>query len=261
MKQSLSLIAAGSAVVLFAGIASAQEEDAPKDEPKAAETTTSKSDDEIAAEADAEEAEAKAKAEAEANAGLPKEDVEDPRKIRLGLRLGYGLPLGNATGDVGQSDAYSGMIPIWIDAGYMVTPEILVGIYLQYGIAMVADASCPEGLDCSGSNIRFGVQGHYHLGVGKPLDPWLGVGIGYEIAGISFGEGSSSLSGLEFLNLQGGADFTLSDGLTAGPFASFSIGQYSSVGLDPEPPGYSGSIQEKGVHMWFVLGAKGAFAL
>jgi hypothetical protein len=278
MKQSLSLFACGAALVFATGVAFAQEDDAPKDdapvgdataddskdEAKPRDTTPSKSDDEIAADADAEEEAAKAKAKAEADAQLPADEVVDTRKIRLGLRLGYGLPLGDVVSGASLSDVYSGMIPIRVDAGYMVTPEILLGVYFQYAIAFVKDSAgggtC-EAVDCSGSSIRFGIQGQYHLGVGKKLDPWVGLGIGYESAGVSVGDGSTSFNGLEFLNLQGGADFAIADALAVGPFLSFSVGQYSSQGQDPEPAGYSGSIQDKGVHMWLVIGAKGTFAL
>ena len=48
-------------------------------------------------------------------------------KIKIGLRLGYALPLGDSVKDAKMSDQISGMIPIWLDLGYMVTPNIMVG--------------------------------------------------------------------------------------------------------------------------------------
>ncbi len=76
-------------------------------------------------------------------------------KIKLGMRLGYALPLGNSSKDWKMSRTFTGMIPIWIDAGYMVTANIMLGIYGQYGIVMVKN--CPSGISCSASDIRFGV--------------------------------------------------------------------------------------------------------
>ena len=42
--------------------------------------------------------------------------------------------------DTKLSDAYSGMIPSWLDAGYFVTKELMVGLSGQYGICLVKDS-------------------------------------------------------------------------------------------------------------------------
>jgi outer membrane protein W len=203
---------------------------------------------------------------------------EEGGKIHLGARLGYGIPMGKVTGDITTplgtaegvklSDAYSGMIPIWLDLGYFVTPQIMVGVYGHYGIGLIADgeaggAGCQEGEDCSGSVIRFGVQGQYHLSRGESLDPWFGLGIGYEMASGTVSEGgaeqTATYKGFEFLNLQAGADFKVANNVGIGPFASFSLGQYSSLSVDPEPPGFEGDIEETAMHQWLVIGVHGAF--
>jgi len=204
-------------------------------------------------------------------------------KIHLGVRLGYGIPLGKINGESSTTvggitvtsegtklnDVYSGMIPIWLDLGYFVTPNIMVGLYGHYGIAMIKDGDannlqgCPEGADCSGSVIRIGLQGQYHLSRGESLDPWFGLGIGYEFASASLSSGGTEFSatykGLEFLNLQAGADFKVANNIGIGPFASFSLGQYSSRSTDPEIPGASDDIEEKAMHEWLVIGVHGAF--
>jgi len=82
---------------------------------------------------------------ADANAG--ESSAADEKKFRLGLRLGYALPPGDAAEGVKLSDGLSGQIPIWLDVGYMVTPNMLVGLYGQYGFAQVK--SCDDGADCS----------------------------------------------------------------------------------------------------------------
>src|SRR5262245_53684103 len=71
-------------------------------------------------------------------------------KFHIGVRTGYGIPLGNAQGGGTETvggvtvtteerplnDVYSGMIPIWLDLGYFVTPNIMVGVYGHYGIGL-----------------------------------------------------------------------------------------------------------------------------
>src|SRR5438105_4003214 len=74
-------------------------------------------------------------AEASASAGTTGGYAD--KKIRLGLRLGYALPMGNLAEGAKLGDGISGQIPIWIDAGYMVTPNILLGLYGQYGFVSV----------------------------------------------------------------------------------------------------------------------------
>jgi len=178
------------------------------------------------------------------------------KRIRLGLRLGYAFAMGSAQDGVKMSDGLSGQIPIWIDAGYMVTPNILLGLYGQYGF--IQRKNCDE---CSGHDVRFGIQGQYHLAPAASLDPWLGVGVGYEILsasqtveGVSI---SGSTKGFEFLNLQGGADFNVADALAVGPFVSFSLGQYSSFSSGD----LSGDIDKKAMHEWLTIGVKGSFGL
>ncbi len=196
------------------------------------------------------------------------QDAGSNKKIKLGLRLGYGLPMGKETGDATIGDAtiagvklgddLSGQVPIWIDAGYLVTPHILVGLYGQYGFASAKD--CPNGVSCSAHDIRFGVQGQYHFLPGG-ADPWLGLGIGREsLTGSTSGaiNHDISMSGWELLNLQGGVDFAaLGDTLSVGPFVSFSLDQFTDTSLD----GQSQSIPTTALHEWLTLGVKGTFGL
>ena len=203
------------------------------------------------------------------------------KKVVLGLRSGYALPFGDALSaggsgivqfkqDVHMKDLTSGMIPIWVDAGYMVTPEIMVGAYFQYGFVSIkkrdtnGTVGCVPTATCSAHDLRYGVQAQYHFGVAQSLDPWLGLGFGRETVALSSTqngvESSGSLNGWEYLNLQGGLDIEVTPGFALGPFASFSFGQYSTVStklgnvdLDIDLP--------SAWHEWLTLGVKGTLGL
>lgn len=177
------------------------------------------------------------------------------KKFVLGLRLGYGLPMGSISKDVKFSDFFSSMIPIWLDVGYMVTPNVMLGVYGQYGLVSIKN--CPSGASCSAHDIRVGVQGQYHVLPSEKIDPWFGLGIGYESLAGSVAGVSGSDTGFEFANLQAGLDFKLSPAFGFGPFASFSLGQFSNE----TTAGQSASIPEKALHEWFTLGVRGAFNL
>ncbi|MBK7585448.1 MAG: outer membrane beta-barrel protein [Myxococcales bacterium] len=179
-------------------------------------------------------------------------------KIKVGLRLGYMLPMGDAAKDVKLGDSVSGGIPIWLDLGYMVTPNIMVGLYASYAFLMldskIKDACDAASADCSATQLRFGLQGQYHLSPGEGLDPWFGLGLGMEMVDFKQGDAKGGFSGLEFANIQAGADFKAMDNFTVGPFLSFSIGQYSKITGDNEA-----DIKDKAMHQWLTLGVKGTF--
>jgi outer membrane protein W len=194
--------------------------------------------------------------------------------FELGARLGYGIPMGDAVGapEGGEAtalgDIYKSQIPIWIDAGYRINENIFAGIYFAYGIAQVdSEEECDAaGADCSGSDMRFGIQGQYHISPAESMDPWFGLGIGYEIAKMKAEaagmEATQTLSGFEFLNLQGGLDFQAAEGIGVGPFLSFSLGQYSKVKAEVPVLGeVDEDIEDKGLHEWLVLGVRGSFQL
>lgn len=179
--------------------------------------------------------------------------------FEVGARLGYGIAMGDAAEGLEMGDFVSGQIPLWLDVGYRIMPALMVGGYLQYGFGIlggdVSDACDATGADCSASVVRLGAQGQYHFMPWEAVDPWVGLGIGYEWASQSIGDASFGARGFEFLNLQGGADFAVADGLAVGPFLSFSLGQYSTSWVEDE----SSDIEETAMHQWLTFGVRGTF--
>ena len=204
-------------------------------------------------------------------------DDATPTGIEVGLRVGYGLPLGDAAGapsggqSVSLSNIYSGQIPIQIDAGYRFTPNMMVGAFFQYGIGMLNTGNgsllqgcSTSGVSCSGNDMAFGVQFHYHLMPDQTIDPWGGIGVGYEIANISESAGgqsaSESFSGFQFVNLQIGADYKVMPNLGVGPFVQFSLGEYSSCSTSGGAgAGGSCTIPNTAMHEWLTFGIRGAY--
>jgi hypothetical protein len=205
--------------------------------------------------------------------------------VELGARVGYGIPMGKTDDESDLSEGISGMIPLQLDLGYRVTPELSIGGYVMYGLGFtgedISDA-CDNTDDvvgvtasCSTHDVRLGIQAQYHFLPRKKLDPWLGLGLGYEwlTFGIDVSGGgleadlSATGHGFEFVNLQGGLDYKVSPGLAIGPFLSFSIGQYSETSsscagnacTDFDSTG--GDIENKALHQWLLLGVRGTFVL
>ena len=192
--------------------------------------------------------------------------------LEVGLRSGYAIPLGAAvgggTGGSGDlSKVYNGVIPIWVDAGYRLNPNMMIGAFFQYGIGLVNTSNAPEcktpGVSCSGNDLKFGAQFHYHLMPEQTIDPWGGIGIGYEIANLSESSGGASagesFSGFQFVDLQLGADYKAMPNLGIGPFVDFSLGQFSNCSVSGGGAGTTCKIQQTAMHEWFTIGIRGAY--
>lgn len=189
-------------------------------------------------------------------------DDAEPRGIELGLRLGGSLPLGSASSGTNLKDVLTVRLPVWIDAGYRISPHVYVGAYFQYGTLSVGDAvstACSiTGGDCFAYDLQAGIMAAYHILPDKKFDPWLGLGIGYEwasIHGVGPGDTNEKLSGLQFANLQLGADYKPTPGFGAGPFVGFSFASYSTETVGGNTPtGFSSAL-----HEWFTFGVRGVY--
>src|SRR5579871_6981159 len=101
----------------------------------------------------------------------------DGSAVSLGLRTGYALPMGDVVGGGSASlgDTINGVIPIWIDAGYKLNPNMYIGADFQYGIALINNdkTGCGmSGASCSANDVMFGIDFHYHLMPDQTIDPW-----------------------------------------------------------------------------------------
>ncbi|SEM36540.1 Outer membrane protein beta-barrel domain-containing protein [Stigmatella aurantiaca] len=192
---------------------------------------------------------------------------EDGRGFSLGLRAGFGLPLGKATGeaDSNLSDVVSGIIPLQVDAGYFLTSHLYLGGSFQFAPGLLAE-DCSEDSSCSLNVMRFGVNLAYHTAPFAKVDPWVGLGLGYErfkvSASADFGGDSftvsTTASGFD-LAAQGGVDFKLNKNFAVGPFVTFTAGQYSSVSVSDGEDSVSEDIDEKAIHFWLMGGIKAQY--
>jgi hypothetical protein len=213
-------------------------------------------------------------------------ESENPRRtsdraFAVGARLGFGLPLGSMGGEssessVALSNLTSGGVPAQLDVGYFITPNLYVGGSFQYAFLTFA-MDCPSPASCSTSQLRFGVNASYVFKPVGKVTPWAGLGLGYEfvrlgisatVQGQSFNM-SQTLRGFEFANLQGGADFQIGKSLWVGPYATFTVGQFTNVSLDLgelgdfgfSDEGLEGEIPRKDFHFWPMGGVRVLYRL
>jgi outer membrane protein W len=182
------------------------------------------------------------------------------------LRLGYGIPAG-AVADGGQdlSAVFSGTLPIQLDVGYRFTPSFSAALFGSYAFGFTSsqlqDVCRGQGIDCTTHDTRLGIEGFFHLMPGNQVDPWFGIGVGYEWAtftgSASGASADATFKGFEFVNLQLGADWLVAKDFGIGPFVQVTFGEYSTL----EAGGTSTDITSKSMHEWIQLGVRGTFNL
>ena len=181
------------------------------------------------------------------------------------FRFGVMFPAGGASKYEKLSD-YAGLsYPIWGDIGYRFGGKFFVGASAFYAFGSLGEyyrfVCGDEGLSCSTYEVRVGAEAQFHP-LGRALiDPWVGLGFGYEWLSTKFSAATYSFTktrqGWDFLQLQGGVDFALGSAFWLGPFVAFSMGQYDKFGGSVDgQPGESVDIPNKALHYWFVVGAK-----
>jgi hypothetical protein len=193
-------------------------------------------------------------------------NAADSSGLSLGLRSGYGVPMGSATqGEDLLQRRTKGMVPIWVDLGYRLSSNFYLGGFVQYGIGF-APNTCGSDLRCSINDLRFGINAHFHFLPAAFFDPWVGLGVGYEILNQSISgnivgtpvNASTNPSGFEFVNVQLGGDFKIASNFYLGPFMAFTVGQFSRGSVSA---GGSGSVAldltNKAIHDWLIAGVRG----
>ena len=189
-------------------------------------------------------------------------------RLELGARLGVGLPLGSAFHDTSLNDTVAADIPIQIDFGVRPDPHLFVGVYGQYALLAPAAGVC-DGASCSGRDVRLGIEALYHFRPLRRLDPWAGVGVGYEWmhtgASRDGADREVTLRGIELANVQGGLDYAVCNGVRVGPFASLSLGKFDKASATWTVEGIehagSADIPNTAYHGWLTLGVRGSFDL
>jgi hypothetical protein len=199
-----------------------------------------------------------------------------------GLRLGVGVPFGKAGrdgllgGERSLNDLTSWRAPVWLDVGYSPTGSTTLGVYAQVGTGGTGD-NCE--FDCDWSDIRVGAEAEWRVAPGAAVDPWVGLGLGYEwlsyrvLVSVDIDDGTGGTQTIQGraterfggpeLMLHGGVDFQVEDALRIGPYASATVSQYLTDSYSCQPvtdlcPA-DGSIDGAAFHSWIGIGLRGAY--
>jgi hypothetical protein len=164
---------------------------------------------------------------------------------QLGVRVGYGVGSGVVYSGFDVSEGSHGAVPVIVDLGWRFIPELYAGVYGQIAPVLTRNnpISCPGNASCPAQDWRFGIQVDYHFLPHWRLDPYVGLGAGYEILHTHV-EVNSTLPtaagplpstttagiidrGWEFGALTLGLDARVCSSFAIGPFVSASIAEYN----------------------------------
>jgi hypothetical protein len=202
--------------------------------------------------------------------------------LGLGLRIGYGVPGGDALkADTGSglaaykySDLISSQTNFQVDAMFATSPKTAAGIYLGYApnkLVGTPGISCDTtGVSCSSYTLRAGLQFTGELLDLGIIGLWGGIGTGIEaVYATQEGGGAkleAQLRGWEWATISAGADLKLIPLISAGIYMSYGIGQFSVQDVKFTSPlgnfeqgGGLGSDATK--HNMFTIGLRGMFNL
>lgn len=199
-----------------------------------------------------------------------------PVHFEAGVRAAVGFAIGNAVGPRADapagtplSDLVAWSVPLQVEAGARVGP-VFVGGYLSWAYGKPGSAFDGESAR-SASDVRFGFEVLWHFAPDRAVDPWAGLGVGYEwlnlnATGPSGIPVSASFRGFEWVNVQLGVDFALGRSWRIGPFLQARVGQYDTGSLGivtpqgAQPSGTS-DLPSKAAHAWFDVGVRLGFLL
>ena len=145
--------------------------------------------------------------------------------FQMDIRTGYSLPMGTAAETLAMSDVVSGQVPLIVDIGAKLMPQLFIGGYLGFGFGGAGGrgkTNCDaNGFDCTAMDLHIGIEAQYHILPAGAVNPWIGYGLGWESLSMSTSAGgvtrSSSVSGFEFARLMGGVDFRVLTRVRRGP--------------------------------------------
>jgi hypothetical protein len=162
-------------------------------------------------------------------------ETDGPPKGRQGgmttaLRMGVGLPVGRVAGGPGNGmpDAFAYQVPFVLESGYRPTPSLLIGGYLGLAFGDVGGDLHRACGGCSTRTFRVGLEALVFLRPAERLNPWVGIGAGWESVTIVDSDRSVDLSGPEFLHVLGGLDVRSSRTFGFGPYVDTALGVYTS---------------------------------
>ncbi|MEO8877861.1 MAG: hypothetical protein ABI461_19865, partial [Polyangiaceae bacterium] len=182
---------------------------------------------------------------------IPKERVG----FQMAIRTGYNIPMGNAASGLKMSDTFGGQVPVIVDIGGKVHPNIFIGGYLGLGFGGCGN-ELGSNTSCLSDSLTIGAEILFSILPRGRVNPWVGYGIGLAASAIATNNGSASFGGYDLGHFMGGVDFRVSRGFGIGPFLDLGVGKYGTIRETVNGIDRTDENDDKTFHEWLLLGAK-----
>jgi len=190
----------------------------------------------------------------------------DRTAFEVGARVGVNFPFGESSAGKSLATNVGPAYAFTLEAGVRLFGRYelaVVGLYALGTVNTTTSQGCYTGSNsCTAATGEVGLEFIYHpLGL-APVDPFVGVGAGYEWlpiwATVSGRDYNLTLRGWNWVQVQGGVEFPVGQLVRVGPFVALSVGEYDSVSYNVPtasgPLAGFGPIDNPGVHLWLSVG-------
>lgn len=185
--------------------------------------------------------------------------------IQAAFGLGYARPFGNtASGDeyvLHKLFAYQ--IPLTLEVGAKLHARWYLGVSAAVafgGAGSPAADHCDDAADCSVTAYRFGAKLAFSFLPGERLNPWLGIGAGYDFSQLFIDEADGELTvgvrGYELPRLYFGADYRFCRFFGFGPYVESAFGVYTHRSVETPRYQREDPITDTKLHGWLVAGVR-----
>ncbi len=184
-----------------------------------------------------------------------------------GLKVAWGFPTGSAVNGSPLSDWTGGQLHFEGSGDLVILRRLVLGANVGFGIGSTGsgyDNACNgDGVSCSALDVDFGVHAEYRFLPDNMINPWVGLGVGYEflIEHADDGEGDTAdeTLGGAYVDISGGVDFQAGP-FGIGPFLGYRFGTYTSKSFsDSNGDEVDTGVLNNAGHGWFMLGVRGRY--
>jgi hypothetical protein len=192
--------------------------------------------------------------------------------VEIGIRGGYLVPFGSRVQGEPLDRTVDRAIPVYLDLGYRLAPNLYVGVLASYARLALdkAGIGCNTQFvdgpgDCWGAGYRIAADVQWRVPLGLHAVGWAAGGAGIEWITLDFQSGcfggrfERTDSGFELGHVELGGGWRVEPRLVIGPFVSYAAGLYRTSTARGSGCNGGGDIPDKSVHGSLVAGLRASF--
>jgi len=195
----------------------------------------------------------------------------------MAASTGLRFHMGDASGAPGDTlgARYSYQLPVTLDLGFKLTPDVYLGGYLGFAYGAEGNADLIEDycddddgnlsndISCSVLSYRIGAALQYHFVPGGEYNPWVGYGFGLETVDQSLQDAprgfkqSTQTTAVTLAKLNLGVDYRGRSGIGVGLLSEAAAGRFFHTRTEIDGVAtYAGGIDQPAYHLWVGAGVR-----